>query len=158
MTDSPLVIVNGDLTEATEKYIAHQCNCTTKTAKGLAQAIFAKFPYANIYKDRARFGATEPGNIVVCGDGVEKRYVINMLAQISGGRPKKPETFEARAEYFQQCLDQIKEIPDLDSIAFPYNIGCGLAKGNWPLYEKMLADFAREVNIPVVLYKYEEKK
>ena len=158
MSDSLLVVVNGDLTEAREKYIAHQCNCTTKTSKGLAHSIFTKFPYANVYKNRESFGATEPGNIIVCGNGEDKRYVINMMAQITGGKPKKPETFEIRAEYFQQCLDQIKEIPNLESIAFPFNIGCGLAKGNWPVYEKMLSDFAEEVKVPVVLYKYEEQK
>ena len=155
MSIGNLKIVNGDLTEAKEKYIAHQCNCTTKSVKGLAVAVFGKFPYANIYKDRRAFGATEPGKIIVCGNGTTQRYVINMLAQYSGGRPKKPETYETRAQYFQQCLDQIKQIPDLESIAFPYNIGCGMAKGNWPRYQKMLSDFAAEVGVPVVLYRYE---
>lgn len=149
-----LQVVEGDLTEAREKFIAHQCNCTTKSVKGLAKTIFEKFPYSNVYSNRKKHNATEPGHIIVCGDGQENRYVINMMAQLTGGKPRYPETYEKRKEYFKACLDQISEISDLESIAFPYLIGCGLAGGKWDEYEAILKGFADKVKVPVVLYKY----
>ena len=37
-----LQIVNGDLLNAKEPYIVHQCNCTSTNAKALAHFIFTK--------------------------------------------------------------------------------------------------------------------
>jgi hypothetical protein len=39
----------GDLLDATEQFIAHQCNCISQNAGGLAFYLFKKFPYANVY-------------------------------------------------------------------------------------------------------------
>ena len=154
MSTGNLKIVEGDLTEAKEKYIAHQCNCQSNNAKGIAKTIFDKFPFSNIYSEREKYGANEPGKIIICGNGKNERYVINMMGQISPGKPKFPETFDKRIDFFKQCLDEIAKIKNLTSIAFPYNIGCGLAKGNWPIYQKMLEEFASFVKVPVVLYKF----
>ncbi|EAX95260.1 hypothetical protein TVAG_149800 [Trichomonas vaginalis G3] len=153
-----LSIVEEDITEAKEKYIVHQCNCITKYAKGLAKQIFDKFPYSNVYKNRERYSANIPGAIIVCGNGTDQRYVINLIGQFSAGKPTKSDTIENREGYFQSCLSEIAKIDNLESIAFPYRIGCGLAGGNWESYEKMLRNFAEEVKVPVVLYKFEEKK
>lgn len=157
MSTENFSIVEGDLTTAKEKYIAHQCNCITKYAKGIAKTIFDKFPYSNIYTEREKYGATIPGKIIICGDGKQKRFIINMMGQVSPGKPKFPETNEKRAEYFKECLDEITKIKNLTSIAFPYNIGCGLAKGNWPIYQKMIEEFAATVKVPVVLYKFKQE-
>ena len=68
-------IITGDLLEAKEKYIAHQCNCLTQNSAGTAKAIFDKFPYANTYERRIKDenGETtnidKPGTIIVLGDG-----------------------------------------------------------------------------------------
>ena len=47
-----IVVVEGDLLSIETDYIAHQCNCVTKAARGLAKALFAKYPEANIYRQR----------------------------------------------------------------------------------------------------------
>ena len=36
-------------------------------------------------------------------------------------------------------------LPELESVAFPYGIGCGLAGGNWEEYQAMLEEFANMV-------------
>ena len=46
---SNIKIINGNLLDATEKYIMHQINCKTTNGLGLSKSIFNKFPSANIY-------------------------------------------------------------------------------------------------------------
>lgn len=149
-----LKIIKGDLLESKEQYIAQQTNCCSQSAIGLAYYLFQKFPYANTYKNR--FEKDVPGTIIICGNGLDKRYVINMNAQYTPGGPKyiSIDTYKIREVYFQQCLDQISKIENLESIAFPYLIGCGLARGNWNNYYNMLNDFAEtKSNIEVVIYQ-----
>lgn len=62
---SKLNIRTGDLLQATEQYIAHQCNCVSRGARGLAKTLFAKYPHANVYQSRK--SPSQPGTILVHG-------------------------------------------------------------------------------------------
>lgn len=143
-------IVTGSLLDATEKYICHQANCLSHYASGIAKVIFNKYPYADIYTNR--FSPDEPGDIIICGDGVSERYVINLLGQYQPGGltdvvfHDKLDTASARQKYFHKALNKIAKIPNLESIAFNYKIGCGLAGGNWDWYFGELNNFAAYVN------------
>lgn len=140
-----LNFVEGDLLEAKEKYIAHQCNCVTNRAAHLAQAVFTRFPYADVYMGRTEH--SKPGTIDIKGDGVSKRFVINMFGQYYPGSPKDPNSAldgkKIREKYFHQCLLRIYHMEDLESIAFPYRVGCGAAGGNWTNYLGTLENFSR---------------
>lgn len=154
-------IITGSILDATEQYIAHQCNCHSRGSAGLAYALFQKFPYANDYKNRAT--PDVPGTIRVHGDGIDQRYVINMFAQVYPGQVWPPEnpndTLEIRAQLFSTCLDAIATIINLNSIAFPANIGCGLAGGNWDRYYEMLKEFANKLtNTEVNIYQRKEDR
>lgn len=155
-------VIQGSLLDATERYIAHQCNCHSRSAAGLAYALFNKFPYANDYKNRTT--PDVPGTIKIHGDGIDKRYVINMFAQVYPGQVWPPEhpndSLNVRARLFQTCLDEIAKISNLDSIAFPARIGCGLAGGNWEKYLQMLSSFADSVHdkYKVTIYQREEDR
>ena len=37
-------VINGNLLEAQEQYIIHQCNCVSVNAKTLAKQLFDKYP------------------------------------------------------------------------------------------------------------------
>lgn len=63
-------IISGDLFTAQEQYIAHQCNCVTKRAAHLAKDMFAKYPYANIYKGRTQ--PDKPGHLIIRGNGQDQ--------------------------------------------------------------------------------------
>lgn len=150
-------IVQGDLLDAKEKYIAHQCNCITKKAAHLAAYVFDKCPYADIYTGRTT--PDKPGTIIIKGDGDSKRFVINMLGQYYPGSPKYPNSTldgpAIREKYFYHCLLRVAKIKDLESIAFPYKIACGAAGGNWKKYFGNINNFAKYVSnqgTKVVLY------
>ncbi len=156
----------GDLLESEEKYIIHQCNCVSINGGGLAYHLFKKFPYADVYSERDSGETNEkgypillykdqPGTIKIKGDGLEKRLVINAFSQYYPGGQNTYSNDDTlkRLEYFQSCLDEVKKIKDLESIAFPYEYGCGIAGGNWSIYKKMIIDFAIDVDASVKIYK-----
>lgn len=154
------MIISGDLLLAKEQYIVHQCNCLTAHSAGLAQMIFDKFPYSNSYQKRQDGSKNIPGTIEIFGDGKSQKYVINAYAQVYPGKPKYPNSSldgtHKRLYYFNQCLNEIKKIENLQSIAFPYKIGCNMAGGNWQDYLQLITSFANDVkaqNITVTIYK-----
>jgi hypothetical protein len=140
-------IVTGDLFDATEKYLCHQCNCITQKAAHLSKDVFARYPYADIYAGRTE--PNQPGTIEIRGNGQDQRYVINMLGQFYPGVPKYPTSAKdgtkAREKYFYQCLLKIAKVPNLESIAFPWKVGCGAAGGTWHHYLGNITNFANFV-------------
>lgn len=144
-------IIEADILSCTAKYIAHQVNCRSKLSKGLSYDLFQKYPYANVYADGTK---RVPGNIIIRGNGEDERFVINMAAQYYPSKPKQHDTSEARLKWFRECLVQIRyTIKDLESIAFPYKIGCGLAGGDWNKYLQLLEEFAQNTDAEVYVCK-----
>ena len=103
-----------------------------------------------IQEDRAR-----PGTIDVRRGPSGTPLVINMFSQYEMGGPGKYRRVEfppgvtdlapQREKWFASCLKAVAELPTASrprSVAFPYQIGCGLAGGNWERYARMIADFA----------------
>jgi len=160
-----LTQIDGDITKVDTKYIAHQCNCVSQRASGLAKTLFRVFPWCNIYSERFAIGHPEfqpdcPGVISIHGNGNDQRYIINMLAQFWPGKPKNPhdslDGYRVREQYFKECLKLMVKIEDLESIAFPVNIGCGVAGGNWRRYRKFIESFAKardDVKVVLVNFK-----
>jgi O-acetyl-ADP-ribose deacetylase (regulator of RNase III) len=157
-TDDPIYnhqiqIIKGDILDSKDQYIAQQCNSVTDTYKGLSKSILQKYPWANFYSEKRALG-----NISIKGDEEKnQRLIIGMVAQRYPGRPKYlNDSEELRIQWFQECLNKISKIDGLKSISFPFNIGCGLAGGNWKVYKKMLEEFALKLpGVQVNLYKIE---
>lgn len=155
-------IVVGDLLDSKEKYIAHQCNCLTQRSAGTAKAIFDKYPHSNTYADRENPDTL--GTIKVLGNGENQRYVINMFAQYYPGKPKYPNSnldgSIIREKYFHQCLLRVAKIQNLESIAFPWKIGCNLGGGIWEHYLGTLTYFAEYIEknqgARVVIYRKDD--
>lgn len=146
-------IREGNILAATEKYICHQCNTKSWFAKGLAKRIFDRFPEANVYA-----GSREPKmlgrNIIRQCRGENGPRVVNMFAQHHPGEPRvKGDDAVAREGYFKACLQELAAQDDLEGVAFPWGIGCGLAGGDWEKYLNMIHEFAASTNARVVVYK-----
>ena len=146
-------IIIGDIFQSDNHIaIAHQCNCTTFGARGIASDIFKKYPYANVYGKNIR----KCGTIQISGD-IERgeRTVIAMFAQYYPNKPSENDTCEQRKNWFVECLENIVEGYDGD-IAFPFGIGCGLAAGNWRDYRTMIDIFSAAYHGNVFIYKLEK--
>ena len=106
-----------------------------------------------------------PGSIAVMGgpcadDDKEKRGVINVFGQFCPGKPNRKrgpvewkgivgskdivDDGKQRLQWFKSGLQQIATL-ELESIAFPHQIGCGLAGGDWKDYLAALEEFAELV-------------
>ena len=156
-------IITGNLLDSSETYLCHQCNCVSNRSAHLAEAVFKKFPWADIYSKRT-YPWTPPekeqlGDIIICGND-KNRLVINMLAQYYPGRSRFPHSktdgILVRQDAFKSCLIKIAKSAEPDeSIAFPWGIGCGAAGGDWGVYLKMIQDFDNKVQNEIRLYKLE---
>lgn len=150
-------LVQGDLLEASEPYVGHQCNCVTVgPGAGLAKALFRKFPYANVYTQRTE--PSIPGTYSIHGNGMDQRYVVNLYAQYFPGKPKKPaDTAEKRLHWLLQSLGAFIGDVQAPTIALPYGIGCGLAGGDQDTYYKALERLAREKSFSITFYRLTPK-
>ena len=174
------VRVGGDLLRASEAVVAHQCNCVSFGARGVAKAIFAKWPEANAYARRRGAAASEPGTLDVArlaarasppggASAGRPRGVVGLFAQRSPGPPKASgdDSAPRRLAWFQACLEalaaELRPSPGGltgaltgggggPSVAMPYLIGCGLAGGHWPAYRAVLEKWAARHGVSVVLY------
>jgi len=148
MTEScGVTTVRGDIFQKAEDfwnkgelcYIAHQCNCESKIAKGLAKDVFDRFPGADIYRD---------GSERVMGNVIVKGNIINICAQYNRGRAKifgidtditREQAFSEALEKLPSCLHStIQSV----KILFPWKIGCGYGGGDWEHYKAMIHTFA----------------
>lgn len=98
-----------------------------------------------------------PGTIVIRGK------IINMMAQYEKGKPNQNSHWEfdsakCREKWFYQCMLSVVKLEGINSIAFPYLIGCGLAGGDWDHYCDMIRKFSKaNPHIKFVMYKYDPK-
>lgn len=167
-------VIKGNLLDADTEYIVQQTCCTAVKASGLSQAIANKWPEINPYSDRKAFKGNwavvedraKPGSILVYNFEEPNpntiKGVICAFAQYCHGKPggyKDPlninidDTADDRIKYFIKSLKCIKKL-NPKSIGFPYKIGCGLAGGSWPVYEKILKNWSLEnPNITIKVYK-----
>lgn len=155
-------LIKSDIFLTGAKFICHQTNVVTKgQASGIAKVIFERYPYSDSYKDRIEDAI--PGTIEVHGDGLFYRGIINMNSQFYPGKASSNlqsiDTVSNRKKWFHSALLLIAEIPNLQSIAFPHKIACGLGGGDWAWYERKLNKFAEYIeekcNADVLIYKYD---
>jgi hypothetical protein len=146
-----------DLTKATETYLCHQCNTVTTKAAHLALSVFTSFPYADIYKERAKTKTRDVlGTIIVRGDEKKlQRLVASFIAQRYPSYSKyHNDTKEMRLKWFKQCLETWKDKTNT-SFAFAWNTACGSAQGSWDVYLTTLCEFIeQQPSNQIVLYYY----
>ena len=107
--------------------------------------IFNKFPYANVYANRVEEDI--PGEVVICGNGKDQRYVVNLMGQFyPGGYSNSPlDDEKARRNYFYKGLLTLAQMDLQGGIAFNHRIGCGIAGGDWTWYKGTIVNFSKYV-------------
>lgn len=148
--------IQGDILKANVDAIAHQCNVTSPNVHGVAKFIFDKHPAAHTKHYFGDHSSPELGDIDIFPiTGASYNHVINMYSQRYPGPPnvQHKDSKEYRLKWFRDCLNLIVA-KKIDSVAFPYLIGCGLGGGNWPDYLKELEVFEEKFKRPVFLFQY----
>lgn len=85
---------------------------------------------------------------------------MGLFAQYGPGKPGKDDTKGQREEWFKTCLDKVGELKESEkgvrSVALPWGIGCGLAGGDWVVYEGIIKEWAKKnEDVEVAVYKLE---
>ena len=150
------IIPGGNILEANEQYIAHQCNCSmiNLMGSGLYATIANKWPEAHVYGMRE--SPSIPGTIDLVETRDGEHVVISIYGQYRPGTGNMTETYDSpamRLNWFCMALRAIDAMsPPGEPIAMPYRIGCGLAGGNWPMYQDCLMRFSVQHDRDIVLY------
>lgn len=127
-----MIIKTGNLLEADELYIAHQVNNLGVMGAGLALQIKHKYPQVFI-QYRNEYRTKQLGDIQCIS--VNNHIFINMFSQQGISRYHRTTDYQA----FEQALLKVQQLTqDSKSIALPYNIGCGLAGGDWNIISKLI--------------------
>jgi O-acetyl-ADP-ribose deacetylase (regulator of RNase III) len=147
-----IIEIKGNLLDTPADIICHQVNCKGVMGAGLAKQIRARYPkvYDNYRKlcEKYDFGSILLG--VVDFEEVDKYIVANCFGQWSYGTKVRQTDYDALERCFKSVADfALRE--ELNVIAIPYGMGCGLAGGDWDeVYEiitRTFSDTALEVKI-----------
>jgi len=139
----------------------------------LSQTIARKLG-VNPYSKRTGVGNTadvsarpSPGSIYVEQVSVNESQVqvVCLFSQVGMGKPGAysgsfgvPDSASDRLAYFREALNKVALLPfppapRARAVAMPWGIGCGLAGGDWSLYEQEINAFAKKHEIQCVLYR-----
>lgn len=131
-------VINGNLLDAKEDYIAHQVNCQGVMGSGVAKAIRDK--HSEVYKEYTKFvKAMRDANRQILGTAqivyvqnneVCDTYkgVINLFAQDKFGNDGKQYTSLGA---LKNALTQVNNYIIDESIAFPWLMSCVRGGANW---------------------------
>lgn len=165
----------GDLLKSNADVIVQQCNCITRKSHGLSAVIARQLgvnPYAARRGPSANLAdeasSATPGQVSLhTANGC---HVACLYAQYTPGSSRKTypfyekvkaergvkETAALREQWFSECLVelavQLREL-DVQTVAFPHGIGCGLAGGDWLIYSEMIESWADTVPYRVQIFK-----
>jgi O-acetyl-ADP-ribose deacetylase (regulator of RNase III) len=144
-------IVQGDLMSAEEDILGHQVNCQGVMGSGIAKTL--RDTYTNLYPSYKQFCENYNldellGKCQIVKTG--SKYVANIFGQLNYGRQKIRYTdYDALKNSLMTLRDNATK-HNL-SVALPYNIGCGLANGEWNIVENIIEEVFSDYD--VTLYK-----
>ncbi|MGX4585352.1 macro domain-containing protein [Paenibacillus chitinolyticus] len=144
-------IVQGNLMEAAEDIIGHQVNCMGVMGAGLAKLI--KRDYPEVFK-QYKLSCSNKGELLGHCQIVptkNEKCIANLFGQYGYGVQKRHTDYIA----LRGALNELKSLAmkSGQSIALPYNIGCGLAGGDWDIVGQIIEEVF--IDYDVTLYKFE---
>ncbi|MEK4118059.1 macro domain-containing protein [Paenibacillus sp. FSL K6-1566] len=146
-------MVEGSLLEAAEDILGHQVNCQGVMGSGIAKLLRNKYP--SLFPAYKEFCQNHDPHDVLGKCLIVKtdnKSVANLFGQLNYGRQKVRYTdYEALKESLAALKTEAQK--DGLSVALPFNIGCGLANGDWSVVYGIIEDVFHDYE--VTLYKLE---
>lgn len=143
-------IIEGDITKVVDRgVIAHVVNNRNAMGAGVAKALYDRWPIVKVQYHRwMAICDLEPGefsdvNFVIIDDDIT---VANMVAQDGFGPGDRCYLDYKQLEASIRSVALYSEENNLP-IYLPYNMGCGLAGGNWDIVFRMLERIIPEATI-----------
>ena len=143
--------IKGDLLQAEQDIIVHQVNCQGKFGAGLAKQIADRYPKAR--REYQEYCATKV-DVELMGDCLITETidydVANLFGQLyygSYGKFYKKHNRQTDYQMLEKALETLERISKDRTIAIPYGMGCGLAKGDWNIVENIIDDVFKDQTI-----------
>lgn len=146
-----LTYKRGDLLDATEDIICHQCNTEGIFGGGLALQIKSIYPECeDVVKDFAEN--------IVNGNVVGEYYLYETdkytIASCFSQNSDFTTNYEALKVIFNRLLQYCQD--NGLSIAIPYMYGCGIASGDWLEVRDIFMDLSDQYGLDITVYQREE--
>lgn len=150
----------GDLLKLAEQgevdVVVHQANIYHTFGAGIAKFIKERFPYA--YRadlntnegDRHKLGYFSVG---LPPKTVDLPVVVNLYSQ--EGLSPSHTNYDLLYKSLERLRNEFEPLP-VQTIGFPYQMGCGLADGNWQVVEAIIKAVFEDTRFEIVIVKLPE--
>jgi len=143
-------LVIGDILDAPENIICQQVNCMGVMGAGLAKQVRSKYPSVyTYYNDLCKKNTPEKQLGSVLFMEVGEKIIANIFGQVKYGRIGKFTDYEALRKGFLAVLYEATEVYENYTVAIPFNIGCGLAGGDWNIVYQMIEDIFKDYDVTI---------
>lgn len=153
----------GNLLEAPVDVIVHQANLFCTFGAGIAARIKNVFPEAyaadcaTAEGDVKKLGTFSIGKITNPPGQIKR--VINLYSQVGIGGQDRNTSYDAMVNGLTKLrivLENAASRGTKYKLGIPFQLGCGLANGSWPICRAIIFDVFEKSDIEVEIYKLPE--
>ena len=152
-----IINIQSNIFDTEADGIIHQCNCFHTMGGGIAKAIRAKYPEAYDADLQTKYGDYNKLGTYSIAQTSDGKYIYNMYSQYHyGSMGNLPGERQTNYESMYSGLFYIKNHAkknNLESLAVPHGIGCGLARGSWNIVHEIIKDIFQDDNITLYIHK-----
>lgn len=147
--------ISGSMLNCSEDLLVHQVNCMGKMGAGLALQLKRKYPeivpsYELLCSKHQNCKEKLMGTVDIhpTKDG---KYVASIFGQMYVGRDKRQTDYEA----LRKGLEKVEGYANVfdHNVAIPFQLGSGLAGGDWKVVREIIEDVFGESKVQVTIYK-----
>ena len=149
-----LVYRKGNLLEASEDIICHQCNTLGKFGGGLAAQIKKVYPECEGLVEAFVDYCRKTNESVIGQYYAYHTDSFYTIANCFSQNEDYTTNLRAITEIFSTILERCYRYGL--SIAIPYKYGCGIAKGSWNEVRDLFASLSEEFGVDIVVYHLED--
>lgn len=157
--------VVGNLLE-TDKcdVIVHQANLFHTFGAGIARAIRERFPEAyeadlkTAKGDMNKLGTYSVAKITKVNDPkpTSIKFIVNLYSQNGLGGQDRQTSYDAMARGLSTLQHRLSYRKDTLTLGVPFQLGCGLANGDWIIVRAIIESVFAKSRIPVIIYTLPE--
>lgn len=150
----------GDLLDLAENrevdVVVHQANLFHTFGAGIARQIALRFPYAEFADSLTERGSSKKLGSYSIGTVSQRPVIVNLYSQ--------PTLYPSHTSYdnmfegLTRLRNDLEPLPEIRSIGFPYQMGSGLADGNWNVVEAIIKAVFEDSRFEIVIVKLPETK
>lgn len=155
-----LIKRTGNLLDLAEQgvvdVLVHQANLFHTFGSGIARQIAIRMPYAAFADSLTVFGDTKKLGHYTLGLVEGRPAVVNLYSQPT--LAPSHTSYDAMVQGLTQLRDDFDPLPQVETIGFPYGMGCGLADGDWDIVEPIIKTVFRDSRFTIMIVKLLEPK